>query len=344
MPSIAYNFIAQNSPHLEHKLPQSDTKTSIAKPFVKWVGGKRQLVERLRHRMPDKIGDYYEPFVGAGALFLDIAQDGSLRHGTMHINDVNESLINCYVQIRDRCDDVMSLIDGYDVTINGCESDDDAKQAYYDLRSKYNDKLTSSTFNVETAAMFISVNKHCFNGVYRVNGKGLFNVPYNGARVPSYEADNIRAVSDVLQGVDITCGDFVDAVKTAKAGDFVFLDSPYAPLNPTSFTKYTPGDFRLEDHERLAEQCRKLDADGVSFVATNHDTDLIRDLYDGFSIVDVSVRRSVNRDAKSRSGREVIISNLPLPDDWDEFIASLSPEPKKNGTSHVERAESDTSR
>lgn len=238
----------------------------------------------------------------------------------------------------------MSLIDGYDETINGCESDDDAKQAYYDLRSKYNDKLTSSTFDVETAAMFISVNKHCFNGVYRVNGKGLFNVPYNGARVPSYETDNIRAVSDVLQGVDITCGDFVDAVSTAKSGDFVFLDSPYAPINQTSFTKYTPGDFRLEDHERLAELCRKLDADGVSFVATNHDTDLIRDLYDVFSIVDVSVRRSVNRDAKSRSGREVIISNLPLPDDWDEFIANLSPKSKKNGTPHVERAESDTSR
>ena len=299
----------------------NESSTTIAKPFVKWVGGKRQLVERLRHRMPDEIGDYYEPFVGAGALFFDIAQDVTLRHGTMHINDVNESLVNCYVQIRDRCEDVMSLIDGYDEAINSCVNDDDAKQAYYALRARYNEKLSSSTFDVEAAAMFISVNKHCFNGVYRVNGKGLFNVPYNGARVPSYERENILAVSRVLQGVDVTCGDFEDAVSSAKAGDLVFLDSPYAPLNPTSFTKYTPGDFRLEDHERLAALCRRLDADGVSFVATNHDTELVRRLYDGFSIVDVSVRRSVNRDAKSRRGTEVIISNLPLPSDWDEFVA-----------------------
>lgn len=304
-------------------MPNDASSTTIAKPFVKWVGGKRQLVERLRHRMPDEIGDYYEPFVGAGALFFDIAQDSTLRRGTMHINDINESLVNCYAQIRDRCEDVMSLIDGYDEAINSCVNDDDAKQAYYSLRTRYNEKLSSSTFDVESAAMFISVNKHCFNGVYRVNGKGLFNVPYNGARVPSYERDNILAVSRVLQGVDVTCGDFEDAVATAKAGDFVFVDSPYAPLNPTSFTKYTPGDFRLEDHERLAALCRRLDADGVSFVATNHDTELVRKLYDGFSIVDVSVRRSVNRDAKSRRGTEVIISNLPLPDGWDEFVAGM---------------------
>lgn len=310
------------SSHLREKqVPNDASRTTIAKPFVKWVGGKRQLVERLRHRMPDEIGDYYEPFVGAGALFFDIAQDATLRHGAMHINDVNESLVNCYVQIRDRCDDVMSLIDGYDDGINSCVDDDDAKQAYYALRAKYNDKLSSSTFDVETAAMFISVNKHCFNGVYRVNGKGLFNVPYNGARVPSYERENILAVSRVLQGVDVTCGDFEGAVSAAKAEDFVFLDSPYAPLNQTSFTKYTPGDFLLEDHERLAGLCRRLDEDGVSFVATNHDTELVRRLYDGFSIVDVSVRRSVNRDAKSRRGTEVIISNLPLPSDWDEFVA-----------------------
>ena len=188
---------------------------------------------------------------------------------------------------------------------------EDGKQYYYSIRERYNDKLMKSEYDVELAALFVFLNKHCFNGLYRVNGKGLFNVPYNNSRRASVEENVIWAVSEYLQNITILQGDFEDACKEAKKGDFVFLDSPYAPLNPTSFEAYTKEGFDIESHKRLAKLSDELTARGCYCMLTNHNTDLINELYGnkGYKIDVVSVRRMINSDASNRVGEEVIICN-----------------------------------
>ena len=164
---------------------------------------------------------------------------------------------------------------------------------------------------MELAALFVFINKHCFNGLYRVNGKGLFNVPYNNSRSASVDEKAIMDVSKYLKGVSIIDGDFEEACKDAKRGDFVFIDSPYAPLNPTSFESYTKEGFDIESHRRLANLYDELTDRGYYCMLTNHNTELINELYSnsGYKIDVVSVKRMINSDASNRVGEEVIICN-----------------------------------
>ena len=173
---------------------------------------------------------------------------------------------------------------------------EDGKEYYYSLREHYNDKLMKAEFDVELAALFVFINKHCFNGLYRVNGKGLFNVPYNNSRRASVDENAIMEISKYLQGVKIIDGDFEVACKDAKKGDFVFIDSPYAPLNPTSFESYTKEGFDIESHKRLANLFDELTARGCYCMLTNHNTELINELYGskGYKIDVVSVKRMIN--------------------------------------------------
>ena len=168
-----------------------------------------------------------------------------------------------------------------------------------------------SEYDVELAALFVFINKHCFNGLYRVNGKGLFNVPYNNSRRVSVDDGAIRDISKYLQGITIIDGDFEEACKGAKKGDFIFIDSPYAPLNPTSFESYTKEGFDIESHRRLARLYDELTERGCYCMLTNHNTELINDLYGnkGYTIDVVSVKRMINSDASNRVGEEVIICN-----------------------------------
>lgn len=188
---------------------------------------------------------------------------------------------------------------------------EDGKKYYYTIREHYNDKLMRSEYDVELAALFVFINKHCFNGLYRVNGKGLFNVPYNNSRRVSVDEDVIIATSEYLRGVTIIDGDFEQACKNAKKGDFVFIDSPYAPLNPTSFESYTKEGFDIESHKRLAKLYDELTARGCYCMLTNHNTELINELYGNkdYKIDVVSVKRMINSDASNRVGEEVIICN-----------------------------------
>ena len=166
-------------------------------------------------------------------------------------------------------------------------------------------------FDPELAALFVFLNKHCFNGLYRVNRKGLFNVPYNNSRSKSCDKNAIMTISDYLKGVDILEGDFQNACSEAKEGDFVFIDSPYAPLNPTSFESYTKEGFDIESHERLAKLFDELTERGCCCMLTNHNTELINMLYGkkGYKIDVVNVKRMINSDASNRKGEEVIICN-----------------------------------
>lgn len=269
-------------------------------PFVKWAGGKRQLLPQIKERMPEKYNRYFEPFVGGGAVLFELLPENAL------INDINRALINVYTKI---CEEPEAFLKAVRKLDEGMW--EDGKAYYYFLRECYNDKLMKSEYDTEQAALFVFINKHCFNGLYRVNGKGLFNVPYNQSRRASVDEKLIRDVSKSLQGVIIMNGDFEDACANAAEGDFVFLDSPYAPLSPTSFESYTKEGFDIESHRRLARLYDDLTARGCYCMLTNHNTEFIKELYGnkGYKIDIVSVKRMINSDASNRVGEEVIICN-----------------------------------
>lgn len=269
-------------------------------PFVKWAGGKRQLLEQIKERLPKEFNRYIEPFVGGGAVVLELMPQNAV------LNDINEALINTYRQIRDVPEEFLRLVQIMDEDMW-----EDGKEYYYSLRQRYNDKLMRSEFDTELAALFVFINKHCFNGLYRVNGQGLFNVPYNKSRKPSVEPANILATSEYLRTIEIVAGDFERICRQAQQGDFLFLDSPYAPLNATSFESYTKEGFDEESHKRLARLYHELTERGCYCMLTNHNTEFIMDLYKdrGYRIDVVGVKRMINSDASRRTGEEVIICN-----------------------------------
>lgn len=279
---------------------KTELKSVGISPFVKWAGGKRQLLTEIKERMPQVYKNYYEPFIGGGAVVFGLMPKNAL------INDINEALINTYRQISNHTDAFLDNIHGLD-----SEMWDDGKAYYYMRRDLYNAKLQKKEYDIELAALFVFLNKHCFNGLYRVNSKGLFNVPYNNTRRISCDDTSVKETAKYLQTVTITAGDFEEACKTASEGDFVFLDSPYAPLNPTSFESYTKEGFTLESHARLAKLYDELTKRGCYCMLTNHNTELINQLYGGkgYTIDVVNVRRMINSDANNRKGQEVIICN-----------------------------------
>lgn len=269
-------------------------------PFVKWAGGKKQLLGRLEARMPADYGRYYEPFIGGGALFLDVQPARAV------INDTNEQLLNVYRQLKNDAEAVIDAIRRLDAA--PCD-----RARYLALRESYNAKIAARLSDVEAAALMIWLNKHCFNGLYRVNAKGLFNVPYNNRSAgASADAENLRNIGLYLRRgeVEIRRGDFAEACRDVAPGDFVYFDSPYVPVSETAnFTDYTKDGFSPEDHRRLAALYRELAARGARVMLSNHSVPLVYELYRGFAIEEVEVRRAINRDAAKRSGREVIITN-----------------------------------
>ncbi|KEZ23282.1 DNA adenine methylase [Ureaplasma diversum] len=266
-------------------------------PFIKWVGGKKQLIDEIEKRLPLEFNNYYEPFVGGGAVLF------SLTPKKAFINDINEVLINAYKVIKNNPYQLIEALEKLD-------SIDCTKEVYYQLRNKFNNKILAKEFDVENASLFIFLNKKCFNGLYRVNSKGLFNVPYNNkVKCNSYQKDNILNISKYLQNVEITNLDFEESLKNAQKGDLIFLDSPYAPLNPTSFESYTKEGFDLDNHVRLANLFKELDKKGCYLMLTNHNTDLIRELYSDYQIDVVDVKRNINSKGDKRTGEEVIITN-----------------------------------
>lgn len=226
-----------------------------------------------------------------------------------YLNDINAQLVSCYRAIKSNPDVVITATGEIDAAY--AETPDDGKKAfYYDRRTEFNGLVSaSSDDDIAVAALFLFLNRHCFNGLYRVNRKGLFNVPFNGSKGGSFSPEIIEADAEALQAATITNGDFLDVLARVQPGDFCFIDSPYAPLNPTSFESYAKEGFTEDQHRALAAEFRRLDEIGAKLMLTNHDTDLIRELYDGFDIIEVDVRRSINRNGDGRTGVEVIITN-----------------------------------
>ena len=269
-------------------------------PFVKWAGGKKQLLDRLKERLPESYETFYEPFIGGGALLLDVQPSKAI------INDTNEQLLNVYRQLKLDAEAVINSVNLLDA--EPCDTD-----RYMALRVSYNTKISANELDSECAALMIWINKHCFNGLYRVNSKGLFNVPYNNkVGGVSIDADNLRNIGIYLRSNDIEIrqGDFEVACSDVVRGDFVYFDSPYIPVSDTAnFTTYTKDGFSFEDHKRLANLFRRLDSIGAKVMLSNHNVPLVHELYDGFKIESVDVRRAINRDASKRVGKEVIVTN-----------------------------------
>lgn len=239
-------------------------------PFIKWAGGKRRLIPSLQKLVPDKYNTYYEPFIGGGSLFLALQPEKAV------IGDTNAQLINVWKQI---AADPENLIQA--VTVLDAVPADPAR--YHDLRAAYNAGI-HTIFDLEQASLFIWLNKHCFNGLYRVNRQGFFNVPYNGKETgPSIDPNNIRAISAWLQEHDISIfhGDFRKTCENAGKDDFVYLDPPYLPMGETrDFTAYVPGGFCPEDHAAVADFFKELHTRDAYVMASNNDTHEAHRLYD----------------------------------------------------------------
>ena len=275
-------------------------KKSGMHPFVKWAGGKKQLLGKLDNRIPENFNTYFEPFVGGGALFFHLHPERAV------INDSNLQLINAFRWLRADADAVISKINLYD-------KGGSTKEQYLMMRDRYNAKITAGELDAECAALMIWINKHCFNGLYRVNSKGLFNVPFNNRTTgPSINSENLLNISRYLNEnrIEIRLEDFESACADARPGDFIYFDSPYIPASRTArFTDYTKDGFTPADHRRLAALYRTLDRRGVQLMLSNNNVPLVRELYAGFKIEEISARRSINSDATKRVGSEVIITN-----------------------------------
>ena len=267
-------------------------------PFIKWAGGKTQLIDEIRLRLPRDIKRYFEPFVGGGAVLF------SLKHKKAFINDINSQLINTYNSIKNEADKLISLVKTFDSV--RCDN-----EYYLFLKNVYNKKVSDNIFDVELASLFFFFFQHCFNGLYRVNASGLFNVPYNNKTgINSIDEDNIRNISKYLRNVDISNLDFEEFCKRVRKGDFVYFDSPYIPVSETSyFTSYTKTGFSLDDHKRLAKLFNTLDKKGVYLMLSNNDVELVYELYHDYNIDIIDVKRNINSKADKRTGREVIITN-----------------------------------
>lgn len=283
----------------KYMIKNEKTKEKMT-PVLKWAGGKGQLLDIITERMPKTYDRYFEPFIGGSAVLLAVAPKKA------YINDINEQLINLYNQIKKSPKKISEYL-------NKLDSKPCDKELYYEIREKFNKKIENKELDIECAALMIWINKHCFNGLYRVNGKGLFNVPYNNkVSGKSIDDENILAIGSYFKksDIEISCKDFEDFCKDVRKNDFVYFDSPYLPESETAkFTDYTKDGFSMEDHERLAKLYKRLDKIGAKVMLSNNDVKMVYKLYKGYNIKSINVKRMINSNASKRNGKEVLITN-----------------------------------
>jgi len=285
-------------------IPENLFKLSTAKPFIKWVGGKRQLILELLKHIPKKFNNYFEPFVGGGALFFELYNLGFLKDKEVFLSDINEELINTYKTIRDYPNELIERIKEFKVKHN--------KEFYYQIREFDRKEDYKNLDNIIKAARFIYLNKTCFNGLYRVNKKGYFNVPIGSYKNPQIvDEENILEVSKALKNTIIKHCDYKEILKYVKKNDFVYFDPPYYPLNDTAnFTSYTQSNFLENEQIELFKTFETLSNKGGFVLESNSDTDFINNLYKKFIIKKVLASRAINSKANKRGKiTEVLIRN-----------------------------------
>lgn len=274
-------------------------KNELVAPVLKWVGGKRQLLETFRPLLPSEITTYCEPFVGGGALLFH------LQPKCAYINDINHELIGVYRAIKDHVEALIAELENFENTA----------EHFYAVRNWDRDKEKyASRSDIQKAARVLYLNKTCFNGLYRVNNAGEFNSPFGNYRNPNIvNAPVLRAVSAYFNSADIhiTSADYAEVLENVPKGAFVYLDPPYDPVSDTaSFTGYAKGGFSREEQIRLRECCDDLDKRGIKFMLSNSSTPFIRDQYNAYEITIVQAKRAVNSVASKRGNvDEVVVRN-----------------------------------
>lgn len=275
-------------------------ENKLTQPFLKWAGGKRQLLPEIRKYVPQKYNTYYEAFVGAGAVLFDLQPKKAV------INDINGELVNVYNVIKNNVEELIE-----DLKTHKNES-----EYFYSIRDLDRQSVYKDLSPVKKASRIIFLNKTCYNGLFRVNSHGQFNVPFGKYKNPEIVNENVlRAVHTYLNENDVIIlnEDFSSAVSTAKKGDFVYFDPPYDPVSDTSsFTGYSLDGFNREDQLRLRDLCVSLDSKGVKFLLSNSATDFIIEKYEekGFIIERVSATRNINSIATKRGKiDEVLVRN-----------------------------------
>jgi len=280
---------------------RSVSKTNLPRPFLKWVGGKRQLLPDIIARIDalPSFGRYHEPFLGGGALFFELARLNRLGKKKAYLADNNVNLIEAYQGVRDDVESVIALL--HDHKTHHSEA------YYYGVREHTPDTVTAR------AARIIYLNKTCYNGLYRENSSGKFNVPFGRYKNPRIcDPEALRAASAALRKAKLFAKPFDHVLKTAEAGDLVYFDPPYVPLSATSsFTDYAKGGFGPSQQERLARAFRDLDAMGAKVVLSNSMIEIVRELYAGYRVDEVYAGRAVNSKA-DRRGKipEALITNF----------------------------------
>ncbi|MGB3790376.1 MAG: DNA adenine methylase [Phormidesmis sp.] len=276
-----------------------DTLPSVVtspKPFVKWVGGKTQLLSELIVRVPDSFSRYYEPFVGGGALFFHLQPQRAC------LTDINPDLVNLYIVVRDKVEELVQ-----DLSQHVYE-----KEYFYRIRGIDRTSEYEMWTDVQRASRFIYLNKTCYNGLYRVNSKGQFNAPFGRYTNPTIlDTDNLYACHAALQETVVEVADFYSVRRRVRANDFVYFDPPYAPLSATAkFTSYTKNGFDVDMQYALRNLCRALDKRSIRFMLSNSSAPLILDLYAEFNIEFVYATRSINSKAGKRGKiPEVVVTN-----------------------------------
>ena len=274
-------------------------KNKLVAPVLKWVGGKRQLIDIFMELIPPKINSYCEPFLGGGALFF------KLQPKKAYINDVNEELMLVYSVIRDNVENLIAELEKF-------KND---SETFYKVRDLDRDKEKYlSLSDVERAARIIFLNKTCYNGLYRVNNSGEFNTPFGNYKNPNIvNAPVLRAVSKYLNSaqIQLTAIDYAEVLSEIPKNTFVYLDPPYDPISTTSnFTGYSKGGFTRDDQIRLKEWCDDLDGKKIQFMLSNSKTEFILNLYSKYNITTVQAKRSINSVGNGRGNvEEVIVRN-----------------------------------
>lgn len=285
----------------------------MLKPLVKWAGGKRQILPELIKRVPENWNVYYEPFIGGGALLIELYNRGKINFAV--ISDLNAELINLYKVIKYKPYELIA-------ELKNTEFKND-RETYFKLRERFNEIIGNPEYSVERAALFVYLNRHCYNGLWRVNRSGKFNVPFGRYKNPSMPSDEaILEFSKMLEKVKIFNVDFEDAVKDAKKGDFVYFDPPYQPVSKTAyFTDYTSYGFDYSEQKRLARVAKELSKKGVYVMVSNSNTEEIKDLYADFHIFVINANRFINSRADKRKGaREVIITNYKIKKEKERIL------------------------
>ena len=293
-----------------------------ARPFVKWAGGKGQLLEVLKSNLPKGIGTkitkYAEPFVGGGALLFALLSEYSFKE--VYICDNNKELINTYAVIKDCCDELITILSDMQRKYSACANNEEKQTYYYRQRDRYNNlNLNDVSTRVEKAALFIFINRTCFNGLYRVNKKGLYNVPFGKHSNPTIcDTENLLKISETLKNVNMHSCDYHDVLNFADENTFVYIDPPYRPLSATSgFTSYTEEQFNDQNQIELADMYKTLSTMSSKVMLSNSDPhnvdendNFFDDLYADFTILRVEASRMINSKASSRGKiKELLIKN-----------------------------------